>query len=184
MPRTRRLGIRYPAEGSENLASDIRDMMTDIDTLSALVASRFAACDNPGRLYVYGGNAAVGAGVGVALTYTAEVVDTEGIWAPGAPTQFFFTPGWWLIEVGVDVSCAGNITSSIMNPSWLVGAATRAIAMGSIANINNASAGFTAMGLAQIPAGAGSMTVGCVTTGGATNYSGGYVRAARIRRTV
>lgn len=108
LPRTM-LGIRYPLLDSANLASDIQDMMTDIDGAMLSTANRAAAVDDVDGFRVTGGSCTAASGVSATMSFLIDSYDlTPPVWVFGSPTLFALPPAYWLITVRASCTVVGN----------------------------------------------------------------------------
>lgn len=179
LPRTT-LGIRYPALDSSSLASDIQDMMTDIDGAMLSTASRAAVVDGVDGFRVTGGSCTAASGASATMSFLIGAYDiVPPVWVFGTPTLFALPPAYWLITVEAICTVAGNTDHGAIQASY-----NGRRYPGQVTNILQSVTQLQSTFMIHAVAGGGNMTmVGTAwgTGGGNFTISQGIVQAHRLR---
>lgn len=171
------LGIRYPALDSSSLASDIQDMMTDIDDAMLATATLASSLDATDGCRVWGGGGTAASGGSVLLTFGLSSYDTASIWGPA--TVFVFPPGYWLINMSMTCTVAGNTNHAGMYVSY-----NGRFYQSQVSNILQSVTQLTNTFMIRATPTGGNLTVTGTangTGGGNFTISNGVLRAHRLR---
>lgn len=152
-------------------------MMTDIDDLMASTAAKAIAVDAVDGCRVWGGNGVAASGGSALLAFGVDTYDTASIWGPA--TVFVFPPGYWLINITMTCTVAGNT-----NVAGMYVAYNGRFYQAQVANVLQSVTQLENTFMIRAIPGGGNLTVtgtASGTGGGNFTISNGVLRAHRLR---